>query len=176
VSNDFFKSIKFLLDKGANPDCRDKYNVSVVNEATNRKESGKEFIKSYQLLIDKVSKHSVNRYYEKRWGNSIDYKLKPLYTARHDKEQFKILIKAGTNINEPTYYNRYNKPSDTPLEMAIAKDDVKFIELVLKMGGDINLVYDKMSPIDYAHKKGKDNAEMYLLENGAKYVKYPKLN
>ena len=155
---------------GTRVDCYDKDYRSVVRDASYRRSEG-EYIKAYKLLIDKVSKNSINKFYNQYWNGRIDRKYKPLFQTK-DKERFKILIKAGTNINEPTYYNQYNEPSNTPLEIAIDLDDIELIKLVLEMGGDINLVYNKISPIDYAHSNRKDNAEMYLLENGAKYVKY----
>lgn len=187
LEKNFHETVSLLLNKGANPHCIDRDGNNVIYSATLRTRykyenyDEKLFIKTYKLLLSKANKEDINYY--KIGGFKHREKYKPLNAACNltkkgyfvDTERINLLINAGTDVNKPIgiFSSTYVK---TPLECAIELNDIKLITLLLNKGANINAINNDKSPVDYAHEERKDDIEIYLLEKGAKYVKYSDLN
>lgn len=174
VSNDFYKTIKLLVDNRVSINCMGKYGETSLYNITNHAKRDNEYIMAYRLILTKTNQLN-------KWSESSDiafsFKKRPIYSAMigKNKKVFELLVNAGATVNETSATKtRKGYIEDiglTALKSAVHLNDMKLVKLVLSKGADINKVQRGMTATDYARWKEYDAIEIFLLDNGGKYNK-----
>ncbi len=186
VDETLAEKVKLLVDNGADLHCYGNYynveNASLAYQladiiSDNRYEPR---IKAAKYILDSGAKKDLNKY-AKNVNATISGRIisenqeKPIHKTCStgssrwiNKSMFRAYIAAGTNLNEPI-----NSLDYYPIHIAAFFNEVEALEKMIKNGADVNVVNKKgYSPADLARKRKHTDAEMLLIENGAKYVKY----
>lgn len=173
-NNDYYETIKLLIDNGANVNCQE-FNFPVLHWI-GKGTSNETYIKTYELLLKSGADKILNKYY-----CNDDY-----YTrcknglaagALSNKKIRDLVIKYGYDINLACVRDKDGKnKGHTPLTWAAFNGASGFLKDLVKKGADVNLVVNGKTAIDYAHQAKKDYIELFLFENGAKYNYYKELN
>jgi ankyrin repeat protein len=179
IKDSFVETVDYLIKNGAPVNCVTDGGTTVLHKVSiKRNKEHDEYLKAYKLILDKTNQ--VNS-----WSTGgLLHKFKPLYVpiVQFNKEIFGLLIRKGADINGHTKAmidesgKIVAKQGLTPLAGAVYLGDLELVKWVLSKGARINEVISGMSAIDYAHSRREDDIEMFLLEKGAKYKKYSKLN
>lgn len=152
IKNNFENGIKLLLDNKADISITDKNGKSPLDLA-------------YESSNSKLIELLVNHYNDNTYGFNI--LLEATYTD--DYKLTKKLLKCNLNINAQDFKGY------TPLMYAITNDNVKMVMLLVDNGADINLCNKSgETPLDIAKKYGRQTIETYLIQKGAKYIKFNK--
>ena len=196
-NDNFYKTISYMVAKGADTNCVDTTSTSItllyhISRRVYKKQkyiNNKAYQQAYKLILNK--NNQVNKpsfLMSGTWGNKRS-KATSMHAAiiSGKSEIFKSLINAGADVNQVSHIelrdfgNFPARTSYTPLTGAIYMNNIELVKLVLQKGAKKNQKIKDgassryYSAIDYAHNKGYDDIEMYLLENGAKYISHYKL-
>ncbi len=138
--NDLYKTIKLLLQKGAD--------TSIFSEANQTALGAAILVKDYNIVKMLIE-------YNADPNLLLGYDESPLQYSLRSKDTIKIailLIKKGADIN---YINKTMDDSDSILMKSIILNDKKLIKLIIDKGADINYKnQDGLIAMDYAKKIG----------------------
>lgn len=148
IVNSQIETVKYLLDRGANPKGRDKYKYTPLGIAVQ-----KDNIEIVKLLLSREAEVNLHTGYS------------PIYYAslHGNAEIVKLLLEAKADVDEPRLGNYW-----TPLIEAARNDHIEVMNLLIKAGADVNRrAYDGKTPLMYAVWVSKVDAVRLLIEKGA---------
>lgn len=178
--------VKFLIQKGAKVDARDKSGSTALHQACDSpasKESAENKLKTVKFLIQKGADiealtttrrkaplhtaahswdHRVAEYLIKK-GARVDLKdgigWTPLFWAAHNRfpRTLKALIKNGADVNAQ------DNSGETALHWTVRQKSTEVTKILIKEGADPNIA-DKsgVTPLDKARKQGRKDMEKVL--------------
>ena len=144
-SNKTKKKIKFLLDKGANPNIKnstDQFMLAYVNDDVD--------------VLNLLLEYGANPNIKNAWGNT------PLHYSPNRKVA-ELLLNSGVDIDaKNTIYG------ETPLMVCVNAGKYKMIEFLLNKGADVNLPNDGgVTPLYEAVVGEDEDIVNLLLDKGA---------
>lgn len=153
VRNRDVKTVRFLLEHGANVNAAGEYGSTPLHQAS---------LETMRILLDN--------------GANVDalnsFNNTPLHHTIYSGclESIRILLEYGADPN------RINGNDDTPLDSAVWFSQVNTVKFLLEHGADVNTGYKRMSTLHSAVTQGKQEIIRILLDNGANVDALTKLD
>lgn len=146
------KIVKYLIDKGANIDDKNKNGRTPLMLAI----EGGNF--NYLNYLAKNDADNNQSYHNEETPLTLDIQF--------EKEKFDVisyLVKKGANVNQEDYNG------DTPLTIAINKGNIKIIKFLIESGANLNLRENSYygTPLILAADLGNLEIVSYLVKKGA---------